>query len=390
MAPGDPAEQQQPGQPEPERRHQERWHGVHRDGDGQVGRAPDAVQDGQPDPDRGAVRRVAPGCWHSRVVQGHSIALDGRRAADQAAAVTGRRSCTAPVAGGARLGQRPERPPVALQHVAARAAGRPAHDAGRGAAEEALAAPRRVLHGVRVEALGRQDRALVPGSTERVLANRSVGTDHAVTRHDERDRVVAERGPDGAHGPRPPDLRGDPAVRPDLAARDLERLPPDVLLEWAVAAQVQRDADSAVTVEPAGDGALEAGRQLATDRPAAGRRQVTCLERGVVGGDVDGRHAAAVPGDDERPQRRLDAGVPVDEADLDQHRRAQRRRRRRGEVGELGRLGLRGFERHGHAVISSGSRRASVSSMVRSRAIPRWTWALTVPSGRPRAAAASG
>ena len=37
-----------------------------------------------------------------------------------------------------------------------------------------------------------------------------------------------------------------------------------------------------------------------------------------------------------------------------------------------------------------GGERASASTIVRNSAMPRWTWALTVPSGRPRAAAVSG
>jgi hypothetical protein len=40
-----------------------------------------------------------------------------------------------------------------------------------------------------------------------------------------------EGGADGTDRLRPTDLRRDPAVRPDLATRDLEGLAPDVLLE---------------------------------------------------------------------------------------------------------------------------------------------------------------
>ncbi len=105
-----------------------------------------------------------------------------------------------------------------------------------------------------------QDRPLVPRPTQRVLADAAVSPDHAVARHDERHRVVPQGGADGADRLRTADLRGDPAVRPDLAPRDLERLVPDVALEVGVAAQVQVDPDAAVAVQPARDGPAETAR----------------------------------------------------------------------------------------------------------------------------------
>ena len=58
--------------------------------------------------------------------------------------------------------------------------------------------------------------------------------------------------------------------------------------------------------------------------------------------------------------------------------------------GEVGHGGLQVAVVGGHAVISSRSSRFAVSNAVRNIARPRWTWALTVPSGRPRARARSG
>ena len=244
------------------------------------------------------------------------------------------------------------------------------------------------FHRVRVEALGGQDRPLVLRPAQRVLADAAVRPDDAVAGHDQRDRVVAEG---RAHGPdrlRAPDLGGDPAVRPDLAARDLEGLVPDVPLEVGVAAQVEVDPDAPVAVEPPGDGAGRdaSGSRSAAMGRAAGPRDVVGLERGVVRGRLDGRHAQPVPGHDERPDRRVEPGVQVGQPDLAEDVRGQGRRC----PGQQGGHGGLDVTIGGHAVISSRSRRWAASNAVRNRARPRWTWALTVPSGRSRAAASSG
>ena len=82
----------------------------------------------------------------------------------------------------------------------------------------------------------------------------------------------------------PADLGGDPAVRPDLAARDLEGLVPDVALEVGVAAQVEVDPHPAVAGEPAVDGRGQAsGSRSARMAGPAGPGEVGRLERGVVG-----------------------------------------------------------------------------------------------------------
>ena len=229
--------------------------------DAEVRRAPDDVQHDDADPDGerdwrgdGSSRGDAPrmrcrrivaarrplalveiGQVARRVAGGPSgRGLDRRRAADLAR----------PVALRAGLAERAERDPVAVLDPARVAARRPAHDLRRRPSRTARS-PRRAASsrpsGSRPSAA--RIVRLLRGPAERVLADRAVRPDDAVARHDERHRVVAERRPDGADRLRPADLRRDPAVRPDLAARDLERLAPDVELELGAAAQVERDPD---------------------------------------------------------------------------------------------------------------------------------------------------
>src|SRR5436305_1677277 len=81
-----------------------------------------------------------------------------------------------------------------------------------------------------VDAFGGQHRPLVAGPAEGVLAEQAVRPYDPVARHDQRHRVVPESGSHCADGFRAPDLRRDPAVRPDLATRDPTRLRPDVAL----------------------------------------------------------------------------------------------------------------------------------------------------------------
>ena len=171
---------------------------------------------------------------------------------------------------------------------------------------------------VGVEALGGQDRPLVLRAAQRVLADRAVRPDDPVARHDQRDRVVAERRADGADRLRPADLGGDPAVRPDLAARDVEGLAPDVLLELAVAAQVEVDAHAPVAGEPALDRAARArsGSASGRERRAAGPGRVAA--RRTSRRLAPPLHAAAVPGHVQRPDRRVEAGDAVGQADLDE------------------------------------------------------------------------
>src|SRR5206468_11354198 len=64
--------------------------------------------------------------------------------------------------------------------------------------DEADPRPRLGLEDVGVEPLGPQDGSLVARADQRVLADRPVAPDDAVTGHDQRDRVMAERRPDRA------------------------------------------------------------------------------------------------------------------------------------------------------------------------------------------------
>ena len=212
------------------------------------------------------------------------------------------------------------------------------------------------LHRVGVEALGGEDRPLVLRPAQRVLADRAVGPDDAVARHDQRHGVVAERRADGPDRLRPADLGGDPAVRPDLAARDVEGLAPDVLLELAVAAQVEVDAHAAVAPEPALDRPGQRGRQL-VGRERPGDRSGPRGSRANSGG-LHAADPAAVPGHEQRPDHGVHAGHPVGQPDLDEDVRGQRRRARSSRMSAMAasrsRLGAVG----GHAVISSRSSRS--------------------------------
>ena len=209
-----------------------------------------------------------------------------------------------------------------------------------------------------------------------------------MARDDERHGVVPERRADRPDRLRAADLGGDPAVGPDLAARDLEGLVPDVAFEVGVAAQVEVDADPPVAVEAACDRRGKAlGHPLDGMCRAPGPGQVVRLERRVVIGRLDRRDAQPVPGHDERPDRGVEAGVAVGQADLGEHVRGEAGRSRRAEAGQRR---LHGSIVGGHAVISSRSCRWAASNAVRNSASPRWTCALTVPSGRSRAMASSG
>ena len=234
-----------------------------------------------------------------------------------------------------------------------------------------------------------EDRPLVLRPAERVLPDRAVRPDDAVARHDERHRVVSERGPDGADRLGPADLGGDPAVRPDLAARDLERLVPDVALEVGVAAQVEVDPHPAIAGEPAGDRRGQPiGQPVGADARAG---------RSGRGGPPRTRRRRRPPRRSTRPARsRPPRAARSGSRTARTGRPARPRRGRSGRawpgrvVAEAGHGRLEVAIVGGHAVISSRSRRWAASNAVRNRARPRWTWALTVPSGRSRAVASSG
>ena len=97
-------------------------------------------------------------------------------------------------------------------------------------------------------------------------------------------------------------------------------------------------------------------------------------------------HAAPVPGDPQRADGGREGRHAVDEADLDQHvvgdvGAGPATARTARAPGASSGSGAAGSGDAGHAVSSSSSVPVIAA---RSSARPRWTWALSVPSGRPR------
>src|SRR3954454_14381753 len=131
--------------------------------------------------------------------------------------------------------------PMSVGHPAGVPARRQAIDLGRVGSDEPDPRRRQLLESRKVEALCLQDRSLVARPAERVLTDRPVTSDDAVAVHYQRDGVVPQCRPDGADSPGTTYLGRDPAVRPDLAARDLERLQPAVAFDLGVPAQVKVD-----------------------------------------------------------------------------------------------------------------------------------------------------
>src|SRR5439155_14535675 len=150
------------------------------------------------------------------------------------------------VACGAGSPERREADPMPRGHPPCVATRRMADDVRRVRADVADALGRLGLEGRNVQALGFEDPALVLAPAHRIPPDRAVAPDDAMAGNDERHRVVGERGADGSNGLRVADLGRDPAVRPDLAPRDLERLSPDGGLERGGAAEVELDPRSAV------------------------------------------------------------------------------------------------------------------------------------------------
>ncbi len=193
-----------------------------------------------------------------------------------------------------------------------------------------------------------------------------------------------KRGPDSAHRLRPADLGRDPAVWPDLAPRDLQRLRPDGHLELGPAAEVQGDADPPLPGEAPRDG-VQTGAGAATWRRTSGGR---CARRGAA--RPRGRRAPAPPRTRRARSRRPRASPAGSRwAPSGRRARSRRGRRRRAWAGlrtaivrEAARrvVGEGSEIRAVHAVCSSSSVPAAAA---RSIASPRETWAFSVPSGRP-------
>jgi len=171
----------------------------------------------------------------------------------------------------------------------------------------------------RIESLAGENHTLCLGSAERVLADRAVAPDDPMAWNHERDRITGQGRTHRPDRPRSSDLGRHPAIRPDFAARDLERLGPDRHLEWRVAAQVERDPRPAVATEAPRHGPRQRLRDLrhARQRPADGRSELL-LEGPRVVDPADPRHTMAVPGDPDLAQRAGQLGPRVGKADARQ------------------------------------------------------------------------
>ena len=122
-----------------------------------------------------------------------------------------------------------------------------------------------------------------------------------MARDDERHRVVSQGRPDGTNRLRPADLGGDPAIRPDLAARDLEGL---AQTSRSKSVRPRRSRSMRTRRSPPSRRSMAERRlagRLARIRPPPGPGRVLGFERGVLTGGLHGRDAEPVPGHDSSP-----------------------------------------------------------------------------------------
>ena len=235
--------------------------------------------------------------------------------------------------------------------------------------------------------------SLVPRSAERVVAEVAVAPHHAVAGDQDGHRVLRERRPGRPHGFGVTDLARDPAVRPDLAAGDLERLPKNRLLELRQAPQVEAQVRVA-RAQPSGDHGADAGGDATDIRLDRAPRPALERPLEVPGGARPRYHRDPGPAvrDEDPADRGLDPPVCVAEADPLQHRRQKRAgrslARQRGQ-GSGDRESLRGgrFRVRLHD-LDLVARRESVIAR-RSRLTARWTFDFAVPSGCFRIVATS-
>jgi len=137
-----------------------------------------------------------------------------------------------PVAGLCSRREGREVHPMAIGDAPGVAAGRVADDVGRIGAGPAAAGGGVGLEALRIQALGREYPPLPGRPAHGVVADHPVAANHAVARH-ARHGVVRQRGAHGVNRPRLADLGRDPAVRPDLAARESPRMAwPRRIVAW--------------------------------------------------------------------------------------------------------------------------------------------------------------
>ncbi len=212
------------------------------------------------------------------------------------------------------------------------AAGRVAEVPGLRVAEVADSRGGQPLEQLRLRALDLQQRPLVARPAERVVADVPVAAHDPVARDQQRHRVLRQRRPRRAHGARAADLPGDPAVRPDLAGRDLERLHQDGPLELGETPEVEP--------QPARVPALAPALEVPDERPHGRRRhgllavdlapEVLLESAPELGRGLRSPHhrdPRLAVGDEHRADRRLEPPVGIGQADPPQHGRKQRRGR---------------------------------------------------------------
>ena len=280
-----------------------------------------------------------------------------RRAQAAASAASRPAHPARPVAARRRLAERAELEPVPVRRPAARG-GRSAGRRSCVVSEpmKRIAGRGQPLQRRQVEPLGGQDRPLVAGTAERVLADRAVRPHDPVAGHDQRHGVVAERRPDRPDRLRPADLGRDPAVRPDLAARDLERLRQT---SRSNSVRPRRSRSMRTRRSPARrrcDRRRESSGRASARKSAGRSAPVARLELGIVRRRrLDRRHAEPVPRDDSGPIGESIRAYRSARPTSTRTSLARRRRCGRQELGERrSRLGI-GSVVGGHAVISSRS-----------------------------------
>src|SRR5262249_15926694 len=118
-------------------------------------------------------------------------------------------------------------------------AGRVAKGAALLVAEVADALRGQPLDRLRLRPFDFEDPLLGVRASHRVIADVSVAADHAVAGDQQRDRILRQHRAGRADRSRGADLASDPAVGPDLAAGNLERLLQDGPLELGQAGEVE-------------------------------------------------------------------------------------------------------------------------------------------------------
>ena len=180
---------------------------------------------------------------------------------------------------------------------------------------------------------------------------------------------------------------GDPAVRPDLAAGDLERLEQTARSN---SVRPRRSTSIFARRSPASRRAMALARRGGS---ASTRRTGRPKSRSKYGLERRRHRGALATDETPRPfQATKTSPIAVDSEAYRSARPTAARVAGRSVAGALVRRSAQGGLDAGQALIGVGGGRGhaidswrwSASTAARSNVMPRWTWALTVPSGRPR------